>query len=227
VAGDCDPDDVMRQVESLFGNWRGDASAAPAPPGPVPVTARRERRVIMDREQSHVALGHLSVARSDPRLYALRALDVILGDGAGFASRLPTRLREVEGLAYIVECDSSSTAGLDPGIFWSYVATAPDQVGRVVEIIADEIERIRTAPPTDEERDVAVSFLLGHHLLDRESVESCAGRLIAIERYGLGLDYDSRYADIISSISAADVRRAASEVIRPDDLTLVVVGPRA
>ncbi len=64
-------------------------------------------------------------------------------------------------------------------------------------------------------------------LLDRESVESYAVRLAAIERYGLGLDYDSRYADTISSITASDVRRAAAEIIRPDDLTLVVVGPRA
>ncbi len=227
VAGDCEPDEVTRLARGLFLDWTGDASRAPVTPGPVSVIKPARRRITMDREQSHVALGHLSVSRSDPRLYALRALDVILGDGAGFASRLPTRLRESEGLAYIVECDSSSTAGLDQGLFWSYVATAPGQVDRVVSVIIDEIERIRTVPPTDEERDTAVSFLLGRHLLDRESVEAHAMRLTAIERYGLGLDYDSKYADIISSIEAADVRRAAAEIIRPDDLTVVVVGPRA
>jgi len=227
VAGDCEPAEVTRLATGLFSSWISEASPAPSPPGAVPLVRPSRRRITMDREQSHVALGHLSVSRSDPRLYALRALDVILGDGAGFASRLPTRLRETEGLAYIVECDSSSTAGLDPGLFWSYVATAPGQVDRVVSIIIDEIERIRTVPPTDEERDTAVSFLLGHHLLDRESAESYAMRLTAIERYGLGLDYDSRYADIISSIEATDVRRAAAEIIRPDDLTVVVVGPPA
>jgi len=227
VAGDCEPGEVARHVSELFSDWTGAASIALAAPGPVRAAAPSRHHITMDREQSHVALGHLSVSRSDPRLYALRALDVILGDGAGFASRLPTRLRETEGLAYIVECDSSSTAGLDPGLFWTYVATAPGQVDRVVQVILDELERIRTVPPTDEERDTAISFLLGHHLLDRESVESYAMRLTAIERYGLGLDYDSRYADIISSILAAAVRRAAAEVIRPDDLTLVVVGPLA
>ena len=183
--------------------------------------------MFMDREQSHLVLGHLSVARSDPRLYPLRALDVILGDGAGFASRLPTRLREDEGLAYIVECDASSTAGLDPGVFWAYVATAPEQVERVIDVMLDEIERVRTLPPTDEERDMAVSFLLGRHVLDRESIESYAGRLVTIERYGLGLDYDSRYGDIISGITADDVRRVAADVIRPDELTVIIVGPRA
>jgi len=226
VAGDCDPEEVAHLARVMFADWSCGGMDAPRAPGRVPTVAATRRRIIKDREQAHVALGHLSVARSDPRLYALRVLDVVLGDGAGFASRLPTRLREDEGLAYLVESDSSSTAGLDPGIFWSYAATAPDQVDRVVHVILDEIERIRTVPPTDDERDVAVSFLLGRHLLDRESIESYAVRLAAIERYGLGLDYDDRYAEIISSITADDVRRAAAEVIRPDDLTLVVVGPR-
>ncbi len=225
VAGDCDPRGVLAEAADVFAGWRpGDTPPPPAPPA-VPLVPPAHRTVRMDREQSHVALGHLSVTRSDPRLYALRALDVILGDAAGFSSRLPARLREAEGLAYIVECDASSTAGLDPGVFWSYAATAPGQVGRVIEAIRDEMRRIRVEPPTDEERDLAVSFLLGRHLLDREAVEFVAARLTAIERYALGLDYDARYVSIISSLTAADIRRVAAEVIRPDDLALVVVGP--
>jgi predicted Zn-dependent peptidase len=46
-----------------------------------------------------------------------------------------------------------------------------------------------------------------------------------MERYGLGLDYLQRYADMIDEITAARVQAAAQRWLDPDAYALAIAGP--
>ncbi len=225
LSGDFDSRRAIDAAAEAFGEWSGGESEPACVRIPVPENRSRSRFVQMEREQAHVSLGSLGIPRTDPGFYAVSVMDVILGDSPGLASRLATRLREVEGLAYIVESDTVSTAGRDPGAFWAYTAVSPERTRAAVQAILDEMRRFRGDPPTEDELAAAVAYLRGRHTLDRETNESRAARLTGIERYGLGLDYEVRYPSLVGAVTRADVLAAARRIVDPDSYSLVVVGP--
>lgn len=226
LAGGVDGDRVLDQASRAFEGWTGPPPPREEPRPPVPPAIPRSRFVAMDRSQVHLALGSVAIARSDPSYYALLVADAILGDGAGFGSRLASRLREDEGLAYVVESDAATTAGLDPGLFWVYTATSPSLVDGALRAVREELARIRSEPPSADELESAKAYVRGRDVLALETNEARAARLVGIERYGLGDDYGERFAGLIDAVSAEDVLAAARLVIDLDRSALVLVGPR-
>ena len=226
IVGDLDTDELLDCAADSFGAWQGGGPLS-APPPPPP-TRQRERRVeafAMDTKQIHISIGNLGIARSDPLFYATSVMDVILGDSAGFGSRLATKLREEQGLAYVIESDAADSAGLEPGVFWAYTATSPEHFERLVRGVMSELRLMREEPPSADELESAIGYLTGRDLLDRETSEAVAGRLVHAERHALGLDSDARYPSIIASVSRDDVLAAARRVIDPENCTFVTVGP--
>lgn len=227
VVADRDPDELVGLSSREFESWRtGGAGPAPPPP-PVPQRRRRTSFTVMDGRQVHVCIGSLGITRSDPLYYAASVLDVILGDSGGFGSRLATKLRERLGLAYVVESDVSGSAGLEPGVFCAYTASSPANLAPLVRGVAGELRLARSEPPSVEELEAAVSYLKGRDLLERETTEARAGRLVHAERHGLGPDYDDRYPSLVSSVTREDVLEAARRVIDMERCSFVTVGPVA
>ena len=227
VAGDLDASELADIAAASFYGWRAEGPEAVAPPPPARQHGRRVTSVSMDTKQVHVSIGNLAIARSDPSFYAASVLDVILGDSAGFGSRLSTKLREEKGLAYVIESDASASAGMEPGVFWAYSATSPGHFEQLVRGVMDELRLARTEPPSEEELESAIGYLVGRDLLDRETSEAVAGRLVHAERHALGGDFDERYPSIIRSVTRDDVLYAARRVIDPENCSFVTVGPVA
>jgi zinc protease len=226
VAGDADAEWLLEAAAARFDGWQsGGGAAAAGPPAPVRREGRRVESVEMDASQVHVSIGGFGITRSDPLFYAASVMDVILGDSAGFGSRLATRLREERGLAYVIESDATGSAGIDPGVFWAYTATSPGHFEPLVRGLVDELELIRTEPPSEDELGSAIGYLIGRDLLDRETSDALAGRLVHAERHALGDDFDVRYPPIIESVTRDEVLEAARRVIDLDNCSLVTVGP--
>jgi len=225
VVGDVVPEAVLELAGARPNGWRAGGRPAPRPISPRRPRAPRARFVKMDCRQVHLCVGHLGIARLDPRYEAAQILDAILGDSAGFGARLALRLRETEGLAYVVESDTTETAGLDPGLFRAYTATSAENVGAALFGIRDELRRIIDEPPSADEVAAAVAHLVGRRLVDCETMEGRAARLLRAERYGLALDGEGSYASRLASIGPADVHDAARSIIDPGAMSVVVVGP--
>lgn len=227
VVGDIASERVLDLASGVFEAWSESGAEELRLRPPTPLNEPRSRFIRMDRAQTHVALGSVSIRRSDPSYYAVLVMDAILGDGAGFGSRLASRLREESGLAYVVESDAAVTPGLDPGLFWVYTATSPDRLRRVLDGVQSELRRILREPPSADELACAKAFVLGRHVLAVETNEARAARLVRLARYGLGPDHDDRFEALVSAISADDVLEAANRVIDLDHSATIVVGPRS
>jgi zinc protease len=225
IVGDLDAGELLDCAAESFGAWRDGGPPSDPPPPPTRQRGRRVEAVAMDTRQVHISIGNLGIARSDPSFYATSVMDVILGDSAGFGSRLATKLREEQGLAYVIESDASGSAGLEPGVFWAYTATSPEHFEQLVRGVMDQLRLMREEPPSAEELESAIGYLTGRDLLDRETSEAVAGRLVHAERHALGLDFDARYPSIIASVSREDVLEAARRVIDPENCSFVTVGP--
>jgi zinc protease len=137
--------------------------------------------------------------------------------------RLGAEVRDRQGLAYY------TFSQLEPrtdGTLWSARAGVdPANVERTVESMELELERLREELVSDEEIRDAKSYLIGVLPLALESHDGVASLLLAIEEFGLGLDYLSRYPDLIAAVTRKDVRAAANRHLDPARRVISSAGP--
>lgn len=175
-AGAADVEEVTKLAGSLFSNVSGDLVEPTLFPQsevqhPIVGLGMARRRVPVPGDgQSHLFAGNLTVDYCHPDVAALEILGVALGAGAGLAGRLPTRLREVEGLAYVVDVATLAGAGRIPGRLAVYCACRPDRIAEAEAAIRHELESIVTTGLSEREFETGRSYLLGQLAFSRESV---------------------------------------------------------
>ena len=225
IVGDFKVAELLPRIERYFGGWPAKSLSFPTYPDPVRQRERRTKYITMTAQQLNIYLGHLGVTRTNPDYYALQVLDTILGGSAGFAARIPQRLRDEMGLAYTTFASITMTAGLDPGRFIAFIGTSPENMTLATEGLLNEIRRIVDEPVTEQELQDAKDYLTGSFVFAFESSAQIARFLIHAEVYGLGFDYIEKYPEYIERLTIDDIARVAKRYLDVDNYTLVVVGP--
>ena len=126
--------------------------AAEMPPVPESVYEPEPGVYVVDKpdvNQGRVSIGHLGIQRDNPDRYALLVMNDILG-GGGFTSRLLTRIRSDEGLAYSAYSNFGVGIYYD-GVFRVSFQSRSETVARASSIVLEEIERIRDRQVTEAE----------------------------------------------------------------------------
>ena len=225
LIGALDSKRVLDLAGEHFSRWRAPAfrrnEVSPLQHQKKPVFAER----FMAKEQINVFLGHLGISRNNPDYYPLQVMDMILGSGPGFTSRIPRKLRDEQGLAYTTYSDICASSGIYPGRFAAYVSTSPENRQKAVDGLLGEIEGMIVNGVTDEELSTAQDFLTGSFVFDFQSNAHVARFLLASELFGLGIDYPRDYPKIIRSVSCEDVSRVARQYLDTVNYTSVIVGP--
>src|SRR3974390_3059408 len=121
-----------------------------------------------ETEQTQIALGIRACSRHDPRRYALRVLNTLLGEN--MSSRLFQVIREDRGLAYSIY---SSPAFFDD--VGSLTVSAGLDVGNLVKtlkLVMRELTRLAGKPPGGVELRRARDYVIGQIDLSMESTDS-------------------------------------------------------
>lgn len=175
----------------------------------------------MDNPQAVILTGGPGIARDDPDYYAATVLNYILG-GGGFDSRLMEVIREQRGLAYGAYSYLLPTA--TEGLFFAGTATANATAEEALDLLREEIERMRRDGPAAAEIDGAKAALTGAFPLRMTSNRSIAGLLAGIQYRDLGIDFPERYAALIEAVDEAALKRVAARMLDPDAMVTIVVG---
>lgn len=184
-------------------------------------TRVRVKRIDRDLTQANIILGHRGIPRNHPDYYAVFVMNYILG-GGGFRSRLMDSIREEKGLAYSIY--SLFVPGKHAGYFEAAVETKNAAAGLAVREILKEMRRIKARGISDEELDEAQLYLTGSFPLKIDTNAKIVQLLTDVEFYNLGLDYPSRYPELINAVTKKEVEDAAQKYLHPEGCTLVVVG---
>jgi len=123
--------------------------------------------------QAHICLGVPSASFKDRRRYACLVLNTILG--GGMSSRLFQKVREEKALAYSIY--SYHDFYEDAGILGIYLATSPEQAAPAVELVLDELAKIKREKLPRSEFESAKEQLKGNLVLGLESTSSRMNRL--------------------------------------------------
>jgi zinc protease len=184
--------------------------------------AGRATEAIPGKSQADIAVGVASIPRGHADYYALDVANLILGR-LGLMGRLGAEVRDRQGLAYYA---SSQLEPRRDGTLWAARAGVdPENVERALHAIQSELDRLRGDLVAKEELDDAKSYLTGVLPLALETHDGVASTLLAIEEFGLGLDYLDRYPDIIAAVSREQVRVAARSHLDPERLAIGIARP--
>lgn len=221
AAGNLSHSDLLKQVRRRARAFRpGERPAYEAAParhaGPsVRVTCR-------DIEQSNLSLGIRTCSRHDPRRYALRLLNVVLGEN--MSSRLFQVIREQHGLTYNIH--SSTSFWDDCGDLVISAGLDTSEVSRTLKLIRQELQKLTDKPPTLAELNRARDYVLGQHELQLENTEN---HMMLLGEHWLGygrVPVADEVKAAFDAIRPSDLGAVARDFFRPEHFSLALVGPR-
>jgi zinc protease len=177
---------------------------------------------MMNKSQTDIAYGFVTIARQDPSYHAYSLMNNILGQYS-LGGRLGDSIREQQGMAYYVF--SSLDANLMPGPLSIRAGVSPTNVSKAIASIDTELRKLVDAGPTEQELQESKQYLIGSMPRALETSMGIASYLQTAEFFGLGLDYDVRMPDLLRAVTREQVHDAARRAIDPDNATVVVAGP--
>lgn len=177
--------------------------------------------VPFDVPQSVAIFGHEGIARDDPDFFPAFVLNEILG-GGGFEARLMEEVREKRGLtygvySYLVPKDHAS-------LYLGRVSSANDRIAEAIQVIRDEWSKMAETGVTEEELEVAKTYLTGAYPLRFDGNGPIANILVGMQMDDLPVDYVNTRNAKIEAITLDDIKRVAARVLKPEALHFVVVG---
>ncbi|MBI3096676.1 MAG: insulinase family protein [Planctomycetes bacterium] len=223
VAGDFDRKAMIAKLGALFADWKPAAQEwAKTPEVPMQF---RGGVYLVDKprvNQGFVTIGHLGIRKDNPDIHALDVMNYILGGGS-FTSRLTSRVRSDEGLAYSVGSRFGSDY-LYPGAFSANYQSKAPTVLFAAQIVLEEIERLRREPVSASELDNAKNAFIERFPSNFSTAFGTVNVLADNEYNGRPMDYYAKYRDRIRAVTAEDVQRVAKQYLHPDGLAILIVG---
>lgn len=224
VAGDLTWDQAEPRVRAFLQRWPECEEDLPQLPDP---ELRRNGGVFIlprEVEQTVIVMAQPGGIRQEdsPDYFASRVANLVLG-GAGFTSRLMTRVRTERGLAY-----SASSLWTAPvryeGLLGAVTATGAERTVEAVELVLEVLEEFRSEAPTEEEIARAVEQIANGYVFGFESARQIVARRMGDRVQELPDDWSERYLEGIQAVTPADVSRVSREHIDPGRLTILLVG---
>ena len=223
IVGDVEPAHACDVAARVFGTWPATARPRLSLPPVIRATARTQTVIpMMNKAQADIAYGFTSIARHDPDYYAMWLMNVAFGQYA-IGGRLGDSIRERQGMAYYVS--SSFDPNVVEGPLVIRAGVSGPNVDRAIQSIDAEIERLLRDGLTPRELDESRRYLIGAMPRALETNAAIANFLQTSEFFGVGLDYDLRLPEHLSTVTLDHALAAARRVLAVDRATIVVAGP--
>jgi len=222
IYGDFNKTEILAKLRALLADWPQAITALPAPPEVEFKYHPGVYQIRKDLNQSSIMIGQLGIKRNNPDRYAVRLLNYILGGGS-FTSRITSRVRSDEGLAYHAS-SNFNTDSRDYGVFDAECQTKSASTYKATSIIMEEINKIRNDGVTSEEFEGARNAVINSSVFLFDTPGKIINRLMSLEFDGLPPDFYNDYLNKFRRITLADIKSAAQKYLKPDQMTFVIVG---
>ncbi|HZT75420.1 MAG TPA: insulinase family protein [Vicinamibacterales bacterium] len=220
VVGDVTAEEAFATAKKVFGDWQ-KRDVAPetfiAPPEPA-------RRVVVvdkpDAVQTEVRVGHLGVPRTSPDYMALNlAIRILGGEGS---NRLHQVLRTQRSLTYGAQASFDTLK--ESGDIEAETNTRSEATGEVLRLMVDEFWRLQRERVSEIELLDAKAYLTGSFPLTIETPNAIAMQVMNVLFYGLPVQELQTFRERVNAVTVDDIQRVAQKYLKPDRLSIVLVG---
>jgi zinc protease len=225
VVGDVDETTLKAALESKLALWKKKTVPAKTI-ATVPMPQKQTVYIVdkPDADQSIIFAAELAPSATDVNNKFYSMANRILG--GDFTSRINMNLREDKHWSY-----GSSSFILDAygqGFFSTYAAVQTDKTKESVVELQKELKEIISKKPVTETEFKKVQTNSVMELPGIwETNSSVLGDLQSTLMYNRGIDYLNNYAAMLQTFTLDDIQKGAKTVVKPDNLTWVIVGDRA
>ncbi|MXW65212.1 MAG: insulinase family protein [Bacteroidetes bacterium SB0662_bin_6] len=223
VWGDFDTAEMVAKLESAFAAWQAQEDFV-RPTQPIPDTGSEYGVYYApkaDVTQSTILMGHPGeITMNHPDYFAVTVMNQVL---SGFTGRLFQNVRDDKGLAYAVF--GAYTANFErPGQFYAGIMTKSESTVDGTEAVREEIEKMRAAPPSEEELQLAKDNYLNSFVFNFDTRQEIVNRMMTYAYYDYPLDFLNQVREGVQAVDASEVHRVAQKYLRPDDMKIIAVG---
>lgn len=174
-----------------------------------------------DSVQSELRVGHPSVKRNNYSFFPRMILNTIFG--GQFTSRINLNLREDKGYTY--GAFSSFSYFKEAALFYVSTSVGIENTVNAVNEIYKELENIINGV-TDEELEFAKSSIIKKFPSNFETYRQITGNLATKVIHSLPDDFFNTYIENVSSVTKEQVKKAAEDLIKPEEAFCVIVGDK-
>ena len=220
VVGDVTGDEAFSMAEKAFGGWARGSVPAPAA---IDVPRPRRRLVVIDKPdavQTEIRVGQVAIPRKNPDWLAWDLAVRILG-GEG-ANRLHRILRSERGLTY--GASAAADGMMDAGDVMAQTDTRTETTAEALRLVVDEFARLQRQRVQARELGGAEEYLAGSFPLTIETPNDIATQVLNTVFYNLPVDDLGTFRERVISVSPDDIQRVAQKYLKPDGLSIVLVG---
>ncbi len=220
VTGDITAEELKTVLDDIFGPLPATTNL----PEAEDLTVRNGGEIVLyeqDIPQTIIEIMQPGIGREPPDYYTGMIMNFILG-GSGFGSRITEEIREKRGLTYGIHSyfyDLQHLKALSIS-----TSTKNESVGEMLELIKQELKKMKDTAVTEEELKNAKSYLIGSLPLSLSSTGNIAGILLSLQMDNLPSDYLDQRADRLNAVTAQDIKTFSENLLTPDALTVVMVG---
>jgi len=225
VVGDVSIDDVVKQAESVFGDWKGTTSGIDRPAS---VASSNDVATIylVDRPgapQSVIRAMHTTIPRLHPDYLGLTLMNFAFG--GQFSARLNQNLRQEKGYSYGYQSHVQWYRG--PSLMLAGGSVQTEVTKESVYETLKEFNEVKDSRPiSEEELENAKASVLRSFPANFERPGAIMGQVLQMVQFGLPDDYLQTVRSNVESVTLDDVHRITRDLIRPDQLKILVVGDR-
>ena len=223
VVGDVTQNEAFEAAERVFGSW---ASSEIQPVKVTDPPAPTRRVIVVDKPdavQTEIRAGQLAIPRKHDDYMAWDLAVKILG-GEG-ANRLHRVLRSERGLTYGAQADTE--ARKQSGHFVAETDTRTETTGESLRLLVDEVSRLQRERVSERELSDAQAYLAGSFPLTIETPNDIATQVLNVVFYDLPVEEIGTFRERVQAVTPDDIQRVARQYVRPDRLSIVLVGNAA
>jgi predicted Zn-dependent peptidase len=227
IAGDMTWEEAEPRVREFLEPWPTCEEEIPEPPV---AELRDEPGVFILRkevEQSTVIMAQPGGLLLDdsPEYFASRIADYILGSG-GFTSRLMTRVRTEQGLAY----GASSLWGASrrsEGLLGALTFTRPERTIEAARLLRDVMEEFSGSPPEPDEVQTAYDEISNGYVFAFESAAQIVARRMGYRAQELPDGWLERYLEGLQEVTPEAIAEVTGRYLDPTQMTILILGDSA
>ncbi|TMP88375.1 peptidase M16 [Pseudoalteromonas ruthenica] len=227
VVGDIDQAQLKQSLEQALASWQAPQQAAPSLDIPTVDNAEQARVFVLDKPdspQSLIISGLLGPDASDTDAQQEVTLDMMNTIiGGSFTSRMNMNLREDKGWSYgartiLMDTDAQST-------FFVFAPVQTDKTKESMQEILKELNGyIGEQPATQEELDKVVANKIAKLPGRYEKKRSLLNALADAYDNGRDVSYLEKYPQLVQQPDTQAIAKQAQSLIKPKQLTWVIVG---